>query len=237
MLAIIDEKHSKQSSIVDVYYPLESMDICLKVHYLEKSNPCKIEIEIRNRQREQSLTSVQHWSIFQMKFPQVNLPDKILTRLDEITSEKISKYLQMIVNEEYNRLEYIQIEKTSTVWQMDDSDRELEQSDIQLTLMKGNEPNEVFYIPKYWRTIAIQTGDYEKLVKTLTTLQIEDNRDLLDYFSYLISQTRLNSFSLQNQQQLGNSNLSSEKAYMNLLTMSYAAFIELIQRIQKNNQS
>jgi len=66
-------------------------------------------------------------------------------------------------------------------------------------------------------------------LKTLTTLQIEDDKDLLDYFSFLISQTHFNSISTQHQQQL-----SSKKGYMNLLTMNYAAFIELIQRIYIN---
>jgi len=115
---------------------------------------------------------------------------------------------------------------------MDDSDRYIEESDICLMINNhlSKEQNENFYIPKSWRTISIQTGDHDKLVKTLTTLQIQDDKDLLDYFSFLISQTRLNSFS---KQQLFPT-ISSEKAYMNLLTMSYAAFIELIQRIHIN---
>ncbi len=39
-------------------------------------------------------------------------------------------------------------------------------------------------------------------MKTLTTLQIEDDKDLLDYFSFLIAQTHFNSISTQHQQQL-----------------------------------
>ena len=116
---------------------------------------------------------------------------------------------------------------------MDDSDRQIEESDVCLMINKDlskEQNDDVFYIPKYWRTISIQTGDIDKLLKTLTTLQIEDDKDLLDYFSFLISQTRFNSFSTQHLFP----NLSSEKAYMNLLTMSYAAFIELIQRIYIN---
>ncbi|UJR36546.1 hypothetical protein I4U23_029266 [Adineta vaga] len=238
MLSVVDEKHSKQITYVDHYYPLETTDVCLKIHYLEKLTPYKIEIEIRNHHKEHPSTFIQHWSIYEMKYPRIDLPDKILTRLDQITSDKITKYLQMISNEK-NLLDRIQVEKTSTIWQMDDSDREIEESDLHLMIENDSrkENKELFYIPKFWRTIAIQTGDYEKLFKTLTTLQIEDDKDLLNYFSFLISQTRFHTFSLQNQQQLVNSNLSSEKTYMNLLTMSYAGFIGLIQRIHENNQN
>jgi hypothetical protein len=122
------------------------------------------------------------------------------------------------------------------IWQIVDTDLQIEESNIYLMIndddsSKGK--NEDFYIPKHWQTISIHTGDNDKLLKTLITLQIEDDKDLLDYFSFLISQTRLNSFSTQHQQQLFPA-LSPEKAYMNLLTMSYAEFIELIQRIHRN---
>ncbi|CAF2524113.1 unnamed protein product [Rotaria sp. Silwood2] len=123
---------------------------------------------------------------------------------------------------------------------MDDSDRKIEESDIYLMIndnvSSSKEKNDSFYIPKYWRTISIQTSDYDKLIKTLITLQIEDDKDLLDYFSFLISQTCFNSFPSQHQQQLYTT-ISTEKAYMNLLTMSYASFIELIQRIHRNQIS
>jgi len=233
ILTTINEKHSRQSSHVDIYYPLENSDVCLKLHDIEKLNNSKIEIEIRNRHKEQQSSVIQNWSIYEIKYPRIDLPDKILSRLDQLTIEKITKYLQIIINEE-NRLDlsFIKIQKTITQWQMDDSDRYIEESDICLMINNhlSKEQNESFYIPKSWRTISIQTGDHDKLVKTLTTLQIQDDKDLLDYFSFLISQTRLNSFS---KQQLFPP-ISSEKAYMNLLTMSYAAFIELIQRIHIN---
>jgi hypothetical protein len=40
--------------------------------------------------------------------------------------------------------------------------------------------NEPFYIPKYCRTISIQSRNNNKLSKTLTTLKIEDDKDVLD---------------------------------------------------------
>ncbi|CAF1080089.1 unnamed protein product [Adineta steineri] len=239
MLSIINEKHSHQSSSIDLYYPLENTDVCLKIYDIEKLNNFKIEIEIRNRHKEQQSSSlIQHWSIYEIKHSRIDLPDKILNRLDQITIEKLTKYLQIIINDEnfLNRsdLSFIKIQKNITRWQMDDSDREIEESDI--CLLINNNKNDSFYIPTYWRTISIQTGDYDKLLKTLITLQIEDDKDLLDYFTYLISQTHFNSFSIQYQQQQQQliSTLSSEKIYMNLLTMSYASFIELIQHIYVN---
>ncbi len=53
ILTTINEKHSRQSSHVDIYYPLENADVCLKLHDIEKLNNSKIEIEIRNRHKEQ----------------------------------------------------------------------------------------------------------------------------------------------------------------------------------------
>ncbi len=85
--------------------------------------------------------------------------------------------------------------------------------------------NEPFYIPKYCRTISIQSRNNNKLSKTLTTLKIEDDKDVLDQFSFLIFQTHFNKFS--NQQQQLFPKISSEKAYINLLTMNYTTFIEL----------
>jgi hypothetical protein len=239
MLSIIDEKYSSKSSYIDIYYPLGNADVCLKLHDVEKLNNFKIEIEIRNRHKEQASSLIQHWSIYEIKYPRVDLPDKILSRLDKMTIETINKYLQIIANEEnlFNRfdLSFIKIQKNITIWQMDDSDRKIEETNIYLMINDdlSKVKNDVFYVPKQWRTISIQTGDHDKLFKTLTTLQIEDDKDLLDYFSLLLSQTRFNTFSTQHQQQLFPT-LSPEKAYMNLLTMSYAAFIELIQRIHIN---
>ena len=101
MLSVINEKHSRQSSYIDIYYPLENTDVCLKIHDIEKLNNFKIEIEIRNRHKEQPEASfIQYWSIYEIKYPRSDLPDKILSRLDQLTIEKITKFLQIIINEE-----------------------------------------------------------------------------------------------------------------------------------------
>ncbi|CAF0810478.1 unnamed protein product [Rotaria sp. Silwood1] len=243
ILSITEDKYSHQSSYIDIYYLLGNTDVCLKLHDIDKLNNFKIDIEIRNRHKEQQSSLIQHWSIYEIKYPHMDLPDKILSRLDQLTIEKITKYLQIIINKEnlltQTDISFIQIKKHITTWHMDDSDRKIEESDIYLMIndnISSKEKNDTFYIPKYWRTISIQTSDYDKLVKTLITLQIEDDKDLLDYFSFLISQTCFNSFPSQHQQQLFPT-ISTEKAYINLLTMSYAAFIELIQHIHRNQIS
>ena len=239
MLSIVDERYSSKSSCIDIYYPLGNTDVCLKIHDVEKLNNFKIEIEIRNRHKEQPSSLIQHWSIYEIKYPHTDLPDKIVSRLDKITIEKIIKYLQIITNNKnfLNRLDlsFIKLRKNITIWRMDGSDRKIEETDVYLMINDdlSKEQNNMFYIPKYWRTISIQTADHDKLLKILATFQIDDDKDLLDYFSFLISQTRFNSFSTQHQQQLF-PNLSPEKAYMNLLTMSYPSLIELIQRIHIN---
>ncbi|CAF1490393.1 unnamed protein product [Rotaria magnacalcarata] len=240
MLSIAEEKYSHRSSFIDIYYLLQNADVCLKVHDIAKLNSLKIEIEIRNRHKEQPPSLIQHWSIYEIKYPRSELPDKILNRLDRTTIEKINEYLQMFIDKDNlvtrTDLSFIQIRKTMTTWHMNDSDRKIDETDIYITINDNvleKEKNNSFYIPKHWRTLSIQTSDYDQLIKTLTTLQIEDDKDLLDYFSLLTSQTCFNSFPSQHQQQLLPI-ISAEKAYLNLLTMSYAAFIELIQRIHRN---
>ncbi|CAF3470085.1 unnamed protein product [Rotaria socialis] len=240
MLSIAEEKYSHNSSFIDIYYLLQNTDVCLKVHDIAKLNSLKIEIEIRNRHKEQPPSLIQHWSIYEIKYPRSELPDKILNRLDRATIEKINEYLQMFTDRDRllarTDLSFIQIRKTMTTWHMNDSDRKIDETDIYLMINDNvleKEKNDSFYIPKHWRTLSIQTSDYDQLIKTLTTLQIEDDKDLIDYFSFLTSQTCFNSFPSQHQQQLLPT-ISAEKAYLNLLTMSYAAFIELIQRIHRN---
>ncbi|CAF0776815.1 unnamed protein product [Rotaria sordida] len=241
ILSITEEKYSHQSSYIDIYFLLTNTDVCLKIHDIDQLNNFKINIEIRNHHKEQQSSLIQHWSIYEIKYPHLDLPDKILSRLDQLTINKIMKYLQIIINKENlltrTDISFIQIKKHMTTWQMDDSDRKIDESDIYLifndNILSKEKNDSFYYIPKYWRTISVQTRDYDKLVKTLITLQIEDDKDLLDYFSYLISQTCFNSFPSQHQQQLYPT-ISTEKAYMNLLTMSYASFIELIQRIHRN---
>jgi hypothetical protein len=236
MLAISDEKHSHQSLSTDIYIPLGTDDVVLKIFDIEKLSSCKIDIEIRNRHNESSL--IQHWSRYELKSARFDLPDRLVNRLDPLLIEHIKTYVQRIVHESHFdecRFDFfcIQLQKIITIWQMDESDRQIEQTDIQLNIhnpLLKDASVEYFHVPNRWRTIAIQTNDHNQLFKTLTTLQIDDDKNLLDYFSFLISQTRFNSFRVHHREQVL-SKLSSEKAYVNLLTMSYAAFIELLQGI------
>jgi hypothetical protein len=239
MLSISDEKHISQSFVTDVYISLGLTDITLKLQNTDKSSPNKIEIEIRNRHKESSPSVIEHWSRYELRSPRLELPEKILSRLDPPLIEQINKHLQRLVQEPNldHRVEFpcVQLQKTTSLWQMDDSDRQIEETDLHLFIHDRFSPEkrtDYLYVPDRWRTIAIRTSDQHQLSKTLTTLQLDDDKDLLDYFSLLISQTSWNSFHAHQQQQA--SALSPEKAYMNLLTMSYAAFIELIQRIHSD---
>lgn len=244
MFSITEDKHRQHSSYIDMYYILDSTDVCLKIHNIDKLNNFKIEIEIRNRNKEQQESSlIQYWTVYEVKTPYIDLPEKILNQLNQSTIKKIDRYLQRLINNESNHqlieMTCIHVKKDVTIWQMDDSDRKIEESDIYLMMDDASykAQNDRFSIPKYWRTLSIQTSDYDRLVKTLTALQIEDDKDLLDYFSFLISQTCFNSFSTQHQQQLLSGTISTEKSYINLLTMSYISFIELMKRIQQNQTS
>lgn len=240
MLFTPEEKRSNQSSYIDIYCILENTDVCLKLHDIDQLNNFKIELEIRNHHKEQPTSLIQHWSKYEIKYPRLELPDKVIGRLDPVTVEKINKYLH-IINDKGEMLNYtdlysVRLEKLITTCYMTDSDRKIEECDVCLIIndnLRSKNKNESYYIPKYWRTISIQTSDHDKLVKTLTTLQLDDDKDLLDYFSFLISQTCFNSFPPNHQQQLFPT-ISPEKSYLHLLTMSYAAFIELIQRIHQN---
>lgn len=244
MLLIQDEKHSNRFYSRDFYLPLINGDVALKFSSIDDVSHLKIDLEIRNRQNEISSSNIEHWSRYELKSPKFDLTDKVLARLDSILIEQIQEFLQRFVQEPTIDDRCIELEKNSEIWSMDETDRQIEETDFNLKMfdqtlstLNSSELN----VPSEWRTIAIQTSDHHQLTKTLTTLQIDDDKDLFDYLTFLLSQTRFRqSFYSENEENEPNSSLlrlSSEKIYMNLLTMSYASFIELIRRMHINPSS
>lgn len=223
MLSITDEKPAQEYFITDLYFPLENSDIALKLHSINQ-----IELHVRNRHREIA-SPIEHWSQFELKSSRFDLPEKILSRIDRTLIERIEQYLhQMPITDAIRSpsslpFSAIELQKSSTIWQMDDSDRQIEQSDLHLIIHDCHAKEKHLHIPEQWRTIAIQTSDHQQLCKTLTTFQLEEDKDLLDYFSLLIAQSDWNRWRT--------SDLSSAKAYVNLFRMSECAFIELIRAI------
>ena len=239
MLSVSDDKHSHHSSSTAVYVPLGTADLVLRVQEIDKLANGKVELEMRHRHKEASSPLIEHWSIHELKHPRLELPDKVRSRLDPLTIDRVDRYLRLVHDEQnlFDRddVACVRIASTATIWQMDDSDRQIEQADLTVIMNERASSSDgccSSYVPQHWRTLAIQSADTNQLVKILTTLQIDDDKDLFDYFSLLIAQTRLHSFSTSPSL----TTLAPEKAFVNLLTMSYAAFIELIQGIHVDQQ-
>ena len=234
LLSVSAEKHARHSSSTAVYVPLGTADLVLRVQTIDKLANGKVELEMRNRQKEAASPLIEHWSIYELKHPRLELPDKVRSRVDPLTIDRIDRYLRLMHDEQnlFDRddVACVRIESVATIWQMDDSDRQIEQADLTVIMNERASSHGCSYVPQHWRTIAVQSPDTNQLVKILTTLQIDDDKDLFDYFSLLIAQARLHSFS-PSQSSTTLTTLAPEKAFVNLLTMSYAAFIELIQSI------
>lgn len=220
-VSIENENLQEKISVKEFYFLLSSGDATLKIR---PADLLEIEIEIRNRNRPTSISRVESWSRFQLKPPRFELSEQIRARLDRSFVERIEKFIEnFLQREKRDELSsIIEFDKSISLWRNDENDRIIEQTDF--TLSVNNRTFDESVLPKNWRTIAVRTSDQQQLNKTLTTLQIDDDKDLFDYFSFLVCQTRFHSTN-------PDKSLPSTRTFMDLLTISYASFIELIQRL------
>ncbi len=58
------------------------------------------KIEIRNRHKKEQSSLVRNWLIYEIKSLRIDLSDKILNGLDQLTIENINKYFRTTISEE-----------------------------------------------------------------------------------------------------------------------------------------